>query len=526
MRPVGVRRAEIVATLSLATDLGLGQSMEHVRRYTLLALRIANRLGLEPELRDATYYVSLLAWVGCIAESHEASRWFGDDIALRADSYDVDLSGFTAAKYMATHVGAHQPPVERAKTLASFFVAGGAKGFESSFVSHCVMAADLARDLGLGQHVQDPLHQMFTRWDGKGTPELKGDEIAIATRIVQLCDVVEAHRFRNGPEAAKDAARSRRGGHFDPSLVDLLCSDATELFADLDCASSWDDVIANEPGLHEPLSDEELEDALRALGDFCDLKSVYTAGHSSGVASLAAQAAVRVGLSASDVTRVRRAGFVHDIGRVGIANNVWDKPGVLSPSELERVRLHPYLTERMLARPQPLAEIGAVAAAHHERCDGTGYHRGLPGSSLPVTARILAAADVYHAMLEPRAHRPAKDPDEAARELREEVRAGRIDGAAADAVLAAAGHRVRRRTSTPGGLTPREVEVLGLVARGLSNRDVAHRLHLSPKTVGNHVERIYAKIGVSSRSGATLYATRHGLLDPLVEPDDSSAAST
>jgi DNA-binding CsgD family transcriptional regulator len=179
--------------------------------------------------------------------------------------------------------------------------------------------------------------------------------------------------------------------------------------------------------------------------------------------------------------------------------------------------MHPYLTERMLARSEALSPLGAVAAQHRERLDGSGYPRALAGSAISRPARILGAADAYQAMREPRPHRPPRSAAEAAAELRGEVRAGRLDSDAVEAVLGAAGHRVPRRREGPGGLTHREIEVLGLLARGLSNREIADRLVISPKTVGNHVEHIYSKIGASSRTSASLFAMQHGLL-PEQEP--------
>jgi DNA-binding CsgD family transcriptional regulator len=209
---------------------------------------------------------------------------------------------------------------------------------------------------------------------------------------------------------------------------------------------------------------------------------------------------------------LRRAALVHDLGRLGVSNAIWDKPAALTPPEWERVRLHPYLTERMLASSSALAPLGALAAQHHERCDGSGYPRGQSADVLSPEARILAAADAYRAMLEPRPHRPPRTPTEAEAELRTDVREGRLDGDAVNAVLSGAGHRVRRRREWPAGLTPRELEVLRLLARGASNKEIARVLVISPKTVGNHVEHIYLKTGARSRAAASLFATRHGLI--------------
>jgi DNA-binding CsgD family transcriptional regulator len=195
-----------------------------------------------------------------------------------------------------------------------------------------------------------------------------------------------------------------------------------------------------------------------------------------------------------------------------VSNAIWDKPGPLGPGEWERVRITPYLTDRMLHSSPALAPLGAIAVAHRERLDGSGYPRGLTGNAVSQAVRVLACADAYQAMREPRPHRPARPPEQAAAELLAEVRRGRLDAAAAEAVLTAAGHRVRRRREGPAGLTTREVDVLRLLAQGLSNKEIARRLVISPKTVGNHVEHIYAKIDASSRAAASLFAVRHGLL--------------
>jgi HD-GYP domain-containing protein (c-di-GMP phosphodiesterase class II) len=512
--PTGVRLAELVAALSLATDLGIGLPMDHVLRQTLIGLRLGDALGLDDADRAALYHVGLLAWVGCTADSFEFARLFGDDIAFRAESYAVDLAGLSMFSYIVRHLGAGRPPLRRARIAASLLT-GGMRTIEDAMRSHCELAGAFAGRLGLGPRVQLPLTQVFERWDGKGAPAgLRGADVELPARIVQLADIVEVFHANGGVESAVGVARERSGKQFDPDLVGCFCAHAAEIL-DQPAPSAWDAVIDDEPGLQDELTSGELDTALETVADFVDLKTPYTAGHSRGVAELAAEAARRCGLPAPDVALVRRAGLVHDLGRTGVSNAIWDKPGPLSGAELERVRLHPYLTERMLSRPPALARIGAVAALHHERLDGSGYHRGVGGDAIGMPARILAAADVYHAMLEPRAHREARTAEEAVTQLRDEVRAGRLDANAVDAVLTAAGHRVRRRPAHPAGLTPREIEVLALLARGTSNRDIAGRLHISAKTVGNHVEHIYTKIGVSSRAAATLFATRHGLIDPL-----------
>ena len=267
-----------------------------------------------------------------------------------------------------------------------------------------------------------------------------------------------------------------------------------------------------EPELSRRVSGAGLDVVLEAMADLVDMKSPWLAGHSRGVANLASAAARVAGYPGDDVAVLRRAGLIHDLGRLGVSNAIWDKPGPVTEAESERIQLHPYLTDRMLARVGPLSRSREIAARHHERLDGSGYPRGLTAASLTSPDRLLAAADVYHAMTEPRPHRDPLGPGQASRQLRAEVTGGRLDSEAAEAVLAAAGHRVPARRAWPGGLTTREVEVLGLLARGHSNREIAQALVVTPKTAANHIEHIYTKLGISTRAAATLYATQHGLM--------------
>ncbi len=510
----GVSLAELLGVLSLATDLGMGQPMEHVLRQCLISLRLADRLGLDAQDREVVYYSSLVSWVGCHVDAYEQAKWFGDDTALKSDFRQVDF-GAVGAKplFILRHLGAGRPMAERTR-LGATFVPDGRRVAEAMLENHWLAADHLASQLGLAQRVRDSVEQTFERWDGKGVPKgAKGEEILVTSRLVALADVVEVFHRAGGPEAAVEVARQRRGTQFAPQVVDIFVAGATELLAGLDESSSWDAVVGAEPGRVLRLSEPELDAALEAIADFVDVKSPYTLGHSRGVADLAGEAARTLRLGAGTEQVVRRAGLVHDLGRLGVPNTIWDKQGSLSHGETERVRLHPYLTERMLAFSPALAPLAPIAAAHHERLDGSGYPAGLSGGALKVEVRVLAAADFYHSRIEPRPHRPASTPEEAAAQLRAEARAGRLDGDAVAAVLSAAGHRVARRQDRPAGLTSREVEVLRLLARGLSNKEIAARLVISRKTVSHHVEHIYAKTGTPNRALACLFAARHGLVD-------------
>jgi HD-GYP domain-containing protein (c-di-GMP phosphodiesterase class II)/DNA-binding CsgD family transcriptional regulator len=506
--------SELLGVLSFGVDLGMGQPMEHVLRQCLIALGLAERIGLSEDEKDAVYFGSLLAWVGCHIDAYEQAKWFGDDAVLKNDFRHTDFAtAVSGPLFMMRHLGGERAPLHRRAGLLPGFAGEGRRAAESMLANHWRASDDFMARIGVGRLVRDTVEQSFERWDGRGIPKgARGQDILVTAQLVNLADVVEVFHRASGVEAALTVARERSGTQFDPELVATFATAAESLFADVDAAEPWRAVTSTDQASRYRLTQRQLDDALEAVADFVDVKSPYTIGHSRGVAALATSAAGVLGLDAAGTTLVRRAALLHDLGRLGVPNTVWDKPGPLSPAELERARMHVYLTERMLASSPALAPYGAVAAQHHERLDGSGYPRGLTAGDLTQAGRLLAAADSYHARLEPRPHRPAQSADQAATELRAEVRNGRLDADAVHAVLGAVGSGTPRRREWPAGLTTREVEILRLLARGLSNREIAGRLVISPKTAGSHVEHIYAKLGVSNRALASLFAARHGLV--------------
>ena len=226
---------------------------------------------------------------------------------------------------------------------------------------------------------------------------------------------------------------------------------------------------------------------------------------------------------------MRRAGLVHDLGRLGVSNGIWDKKTDSTPAERERVRLHPYLTERTLASSPALAQLGAIAVQHHERLDGSGYPRGLTGDAITPGGRVLAAADTYHAKIEPRPHRPTR----CRRRGRRRIAATRCGPGGwtekpSTPCSASAGHRGRAPPRLAQWTdSTRDRGAAGLLARGLSTKEIADRLGISRKTASNHVEHIYTKIGVSNRALASLFAVKHGLMsggmDEATQPDRASS---
>jgi HD-GYP domain-containing protein (c-di-GMP phosphodiesterase class II) len=506
------RLAELVAALSLGIDLGFGQPMEHVLRQCLIALRLAERVGLDEEARATVYYTALLVDVGCHTDAHEQAKWFGDDIALKSTKYLYEYPSARGAAATMRRLGSGNPPLHRFRVGLEFALSGR-REVGQMVAHHAAMAQALADELALSEDVLAALGAAYEQWDGRGWPlGLGGEDVPLAARISHMAEFIEVAQRVGGPEAARALARRRAGKQFDPGLARVVQDDAELLLADLDSISTWDTVIEAEPALAVTLSGERFDAALLAVANFVDLKSPYFLGHASAVADLAAQAGASLALPADEVQLLRRAALAHDLGRLGVSNAIWDKRGPLGAGEWERVRLQPYLSERMLRQSAALAPLARIAVQHRERLDGSGYPQGLSGAAIAPLARILGATDAYQAMREPRPHRHALSADEAAAALRADVRAGRYDGDAAEAVLGAAGHRVARRREGPAGLTAREVEVLRLLARGLSNKEIAMRLTISPKTVGNHADHIYAKINAQSRAAAGLFAMQHGLL--------------
>ena len=240
-------------------------------------------------------------------------------------------------------------------------------------------------------------------------------------------------------------------------------------------------------------------------------------GHSRRVAQVAADAAQLLGFSDAEVASISRAALLHDFGTTGVPNSIWDKPGSLTRAEFDRVELHPLLTEQMLRRTAALAELNPAACAHHEKSDGSGYHRRCRADAVDPAGSVLAAVEIYVGMTSDRADRDAFAPENAAAELRNLASQGVIEPRASRAVLVAAGHgepreRTVKRAKLPGGLSRRETDVLRLAARGLTTQAIADRLHISPKTADHHIQHIYTKIGVSTRAAAALWATQHAVL--------------
>lgn len=516
MASQGVRLAELLATVSLASDLAHDVPAESALRDALVAVRLGRLAGWPPDDLSDTYYLALLYHVGCTAAVSIQSRMgAGDDVSVRRWLSEVDFANRPELmRVVITRVASHWEPRQWPSGVAGLVTTSGSA--PEAFASVAEVAVRLSARLGASRRVCEALRHAYARWDGKVFTDLPhGESQSAIARLVHVVHVALTYHQIGGIAAADATVRERRGGEFDPEFARLWLENSVDLLKQTGLGSVWDETLAEEPEPYMWVLPAHLDEACRALADFVDLKSPYTRGHSPQVASLVEGAASQLSLAEAEISTLRRSAHVHDLGNVSVPDRIWSKSGPLNPSEQARVRLHAYHTQRILAVSPTLRAPGEIAGLHHERIDGSGYHRGLPAAALPIGARLLAAAEVYQSIMEDRAWRPGLEPTRAASELQREVAAGRLDRRAVDALLAAAGHRVkpsRAARGWPAGLTDREVDVLRLLARGSSNRKIATTLHISEATVHTHLINVYGKIGVGTRAGATLFALEHDLV--------------
>jgi HD-GYP domain-containing protein (c-di-GMP phosphodiesterase class II) len=508
-----VRLADLLAALSVATDLGMGQEPEKAIRACLVATALARRMDVpEAEVSDV-YYTGLLRHLGCTATAHEETYLFGgDELTSRPAAERADFGNPKEAFALLLQTG-RGAGLDRLRYLARALRAGK-KADQIILGAICEVGARLAERLGLGPGVRDGLFQVFERWDGKGTPQgLAGEDVVLPARLAEVGHQAVIFDRLGGPESAVEVIHRRAAGWFDPGVAEAFARSGAGILEEIGSRDVWEAVLEAEPEPRRTIGPEGLDGLALAFADMVDLKSPFMLGHSREVADLSERAAGTLGLDPERVTDLRRAALLHDLGRLAVSNGIWEKRAALSTTEWERVRLHPYQTERILARSLILEPLARTAGMHHERQDGSGYHRGASGGEVPAVARVLAAADAFQAMTQDRPHRPALPPEAAAEAVAAEARLGRLDPECVRAVIEAAGQRVPRgRTAWPADLSDREVEVLRLLARGLSNRAIGATLYISSRTAEHHVQHIYTKIGASTRAAAAMFAMEHGLL--------------
>ena len=509
-----LRLADVLGGLSVVSDMGYGLPPETAMRACLVGTGLARNMDLSEEEVGHVFHVSLLLHVGCIAFSHETAVLFGDDLAVNRAAIHTN---FTDVRQVFTvlipGMTREMQAGSRLRSAATMTAKGRSFGMAHDLAS-CEVARAVAQRLRLADAVSAGLYDVHEWWNGRGAKGLQGEEIARPARMARVATEAAVLAGLGGSEVVVGGLRRRAGKTLDPEIVDLFANGAETFLTELAVGDPRARLLEVEPVPVAEIPEVDMVRIAAAFGDLVDLKTPFTHGHSGGVAELAVAAAERARLDPLTIRQLHVAALLHDVGRAGVSNAVWEKRGPLTTAEWEQARLHAYLSERVMAASAALAPMAVIAGGHHERLDGSGYHRGCRGPELAPAARVLAAADAFQAMTQPRPHRADMGPAQAAETLEREAHAGRLDADAVAAVLESAGRpEVRRRHDLrPGGLTDREIEVLRLVAAGCTNPDIGHRLGISRRTAEHHVQHIYTKIGVSTRAAATLFALEHDLL--------------
>ncbi len=510
--------AELLCALSFATGLGFGGHVEHGLRSASLGLYIADELQLPCEEREAIFYGALLKDVACTACSAGIAAFLPEneqvslaDVILIDPSRLSDMMGWMS-KYF--RLDAHFP--QRMAKLLSFMVQCGTIA-RDTMRSHCEIAELFARHLDFPDYVQQALRFQWERWDGKGMAyRLKGSAIPRTSRILHLVQVVELMHHFGGPPAAQAIARDKRATRFDPEGVDafLALAQRADFWPTFEERSAQEALLARRPTTAaDRVPADQSERVCEALADFIDLKTQETWHHSRVVADVAVGIGTALGLNASEISRLRCAALVHDVGKVTVPVDILVKGERRSSSEWETYRLHPYYTQRILERVDALHDLAQAAAAHHEWFNGQGYHRQLCGEQIPLHGRVLAVANAYARLVQQMGQ---EDPAGILRQMRASVGV-QFDPLCYEALAASVAAQGKLgtlpcRPRKVGNLTEREVEVLCLLAQGCNTPQIARRLNISKKTVEHHISHIYTKIGVTCRTAAAVYAVQQGIV--------------
>jgi len=412
-----VRMSDVLAAMSAALDLVEGQPDGHAARSCLLGMRIAEELGLDAAARESLFYALLLKDLGCSSNAAKVCYLFGaDEHEVKRDFKTTDWTKLLdTARYVARNVAPGGRWTDRLRHFLRAAVSGQ-RGARELVQIRCERGSSIARGLGLPEAACEAILNLDEHWDGAGHPAgLHGTEIPLLARILGLAQTVEVFLDRHGVEAALTIARRRAGSWFDPELVRVLLSLESD-------RGFWASLRLGDPrtlvGTHEPedrirlAGEESLDRVCAAFAEVIDAKSPWTACHSQGVSDLAVGAAEAMGLPHADVRRLRRAGLLHDVGKLGVSSRILDKAGRLTDEELAEMRRHPAYSLTILGRVRAFAEFADLAASHHERLDGAGYHRGLVASELSTPARILVVADMYEALAAKRPYRRDLEPGE------------------------------------------------------------------------------------------------------------------
>ena len=419
--PRQIALSEVISGLSYALDLTEGEPPGHAVRSCLIGMRVAGEIGLDAETRSHLYYALLLKDAGCSANSARMAALFGaDDHRAKRTSKRVNWSGRFPAFVWAVRTVAPGGTLRRRVDRLLAIKAEG-EVTRALMQARCDRGADIARLLGFEAETAEGIRTLDEHWDGQGQPRnLRGEEIPLIGRILCLAQTAEIFWADNGVDAAWEVARHRSGGWFDPALVEAfsaVCRD-TAFWESLREA----DLAAWEPPDRVLNVDEARLDAIAyAFAGVIDAKSPWTYRHSDRACVIVLGLAAALGADDEELSDLRRAALLHDVGKLAVSNRILDKPGPLTEGEFALIREHPVVTRRILERVPGFGALAPVAAAHHERLDGSGYPQGLAGDELTMPMRLLAVADVYEALTSERPYRAAMRSEEAMAIIRVEA---------------------------------------------------------------------------------------------------------
>jgi HD-GYP domain-containing protein (c-di-GMP phosphodiesterase class II) len=441
--PDSVRVSDVFSALSFALDLTEGQPMGHGLRTCLISMELAGRLQLPLAQRRDLYYAALLKDVGCSSNAAQVFSLFGgDDRLTKGARMRVDWSNyFRAAFFAMAHAAPGSSWFERAARVATL-ARGGSKLAAKLVEVRCERGAEVVRQLGLGAGAAEAVRSLDEHWDGRGHPRgLRGDEIPIVTRVLTLAQTLEVFTVRDDVASAMALVGRRAGRWFDP-VVASACAGIEPMLERWRGSSTRELqalVVESEPGGAAVLAGSRAIDRIALVfADVVDAKSPFTGAHSNRMTQLAVSVAHQLGWNEGDIAELRRAGLLHDLGKLTVPNSILDKPSPLSAAEWEVMRMHSYYTERILEHVRGFEWLAFAAASHHERLDGSGYCRGLRGAQVPALARVLAVADVFDALSTRRPYRPALAPEQVL-EIMERDRDAGLCPESLDALVAALG---------------------------------------------------------------------------------------
>jgi len=502
--------SECLGALSQATDLADGQPEGSAMGATVIATRLGQRLGLGTDQVRELYWSTLLRFLGCTASAPDlAPAGFGAEQPVNhaftiGDPYDVD----NMRQHLRTHLPKDVPEAERAKRIE--VIAGMGDSAYPFVEMHCEQARALAQRLPVPKGVPDIVSLRHSRWDGAAPLHPSGEALPLNARIMEFATAMELHRRAGGLRSMIDVAKARSGGQFDPRLIAAFLSNSGEIISGLGQFADLQLFQTLEPGQTITIAPQEIRKVAEAYADFIDIKSRYSLGHSRRVAANAYRAAVAWSADEILCNAVFNTALLHDLGKSAIPTGILDKTAPLTRLEEMRLHSHSFHTEQILAMSSVFDPLREMACSVEERCDGTGYHRHIRLSE--GGAALIAVANYYVELTSDLPYREAMEPGAAAEALLAEVAAGRMPRDAARLILDSAGHRREvSQAALPDGLTMREAEVLRQLAHGLSTKEIARKLSVSPKTVDNQTQSIYRKIGTKSRTTAALYAMENGI---------------